>query len=254
MLDSRQSSARRLRHLTFALAAGLTGVAPVLLAAEVVQPINSVTISGVRDPQWMSYRDAYRALQQFVKYDQAKDLVRTSFVVSAYIPASVSTPLKVSLVSASLNEDLPVSEDSMVQLPVNRQAYDEDAQIRSNRKAGTHRFQFVASIALRTDGTYTDSYLQSACRQQFDFVRQVNITARLQTIGKRCQGVIFLFPAAGTAGDAAGSAPVQINGGVAETASKDARYRSYEYRFGALPDGQAIHTNTAPIFIKGLYE
>jgi hypothetical protein len=223
------------------------------MAEAISRSTEKVVVIGVRDPEWMSYREAYKILQQFHSYDQPKDKVRASFYLTPRARDTQNTPLRLMLAGATVREDVPLLPGLLAELPMNDLARDEDADLRINRKAGSYRFSFVASVALQEDGVYRDDYLRSACDQVFDFVRHENLAIRIKSIGKKCVGVVFAFLTSASPSIkilADGQSAVDLS----ESVSKDGRYRTFFYRFQKLPVYSAVHTDLQPALISVLYE
>ena len=74
------SSLRNSLRFLSSLLALYSGFAAQAVQAEEVA-LDEVRIASIRDPQWISYKTAYKAMQIFEAYDKPKDLLRPVFTL-----------------------------------------------------------------------------------------------------------------------------------------------------------------------------
>ncbi|MFZ6674768.1 hypothetical protein [Undibacterium sp. Xuan67W] len=156
-------------------------------------PPQSVIVASTRDPQWMSYRKAYSSLEWLEAYAKPKQFVRLPFELWPIDSNESTENLRLGLVGDQTHLVLPLDDGLNAIIPKLKQAYDEDAEFRINRKAGTYQFQNTGSIVLNQDGKYPLTDLRTACDQLLSVLRNGSVKYRLQFSGKKCSGVEFFF-------------------------------------------------------------
>lgn len=112
--------------------AGAYAQAPEAVADAQVQ---SVKITGVRDPAMMPYKDAYDTLTRLQEVGKGRVEFRIRVVSSKTqdpIPG-----LDVSLAGPNTFEKIPVSENGYVNVPLSESAYADKAEFITNQKKGT---------------------------------------------------------------------------------------------------------------------
>lgn len=210
----------------------------------------TVEVSAIRDPAWMSYKNAIRTFEQFKTYSGPKDKIRPEFWLLPISRDPGPGPLQLSLIGTTVSRKVEVTPEGIVHLPYDQTALDEDADLRLNRKAGTYKFSFWATLQLASDGNYSESYLREACEQTLAFVRSVNLRFRLKNLGKRCVGVSIVFD-----GVAPVTPVVNREGSqhfLTKEVSDDASVQQFTYRFGDA--STVIKTDLTPTRIVGLLE
>lgn len=165
--------------------------------------------------------------------------------------------MKVQLASESMTLDIAVDEIGRSTLPMLKKAYDEDAVLRLNRQKGHYRFSGRYSIKERDDGVYSMAALREACEQVLSAQRASGYMFRL--IGKKCTGVRFIYPLAGSAAvDYRGA-----DGKAVTIAAADAQpfesgalghYKVAVVRFGTWPAAGEILAAQRPLAIGTVYE
>jgi hypothetical protein len=169
-------------------------IAVDLSAQEVDTPVQQVTIATMRDPQWMSYRDAYKALRWHDDYKKDKNFVRLTFDLKPKDRQASLKDLRLELIGKTTRMELPLDEGLTTSIPDIKQAYEEDAEFRLNRQAGTFDFQYTGSIRLNPNGVYPLADLHQACDQLLNYLRDARLSFRLKTAGKKCIAVKFHYP------------------------------------------------------------
>lgn len=226
------------RHLSASLALLLTAASAVAQAP---------------DGEWVSYRDAYRAMVVFDKYGNPKNLIQNHFQVVARDKSVSPEGLQLKLVGRNTSVVMPLDATGRTQFPMSKVAYDEKALLVLNRKVDQYLFRPRVSIVVRPDGVYEASELRAACEQALAFQRYIDPSART----KRCTGVRFVFPKSLTdpgvklrKGEAASLPPTD---GPAFQDDPYEGFRVVNYRFDPVDKGQVVTPN-APLAIDAVFE
>lgn len=233
-------------------------IAPVAYAAAPDPEVPRVTVSAERDAEWHSYRRAYSAAAFFEPYVRARPLIQAHMQIRPNAPDTPMEGLRVHLSGETTSIHLSVDALGRVTIPLLKQAYDEDAVLRLNRRKGSYHFQGRFSIRERDDGLYSAANLRAACEQLLDAQRETGY--RLRLIGKKCAGVKFVYARTASAPsvvfrDASLSErqlPVS-EGQPFENATMGV-YQVALYRFTDWPVEGMIETRERPIAIGTLYE
>ena len=206
------------------------------------------------EAEWMSYRDAYRSMVVFEKFGKAKHLVQNHLQVAARDKGVAPEGLQLTLQGKSMRVNLPLDATGRAVFPMLKAAYDENAALVLNRKAGQYVFRPRISIVVQSDGVYEAADLRAACEQALAYQRHVEPALR----AARCTGVRFVY-AHGVAdpgvrlrkGDAAALPPTD---GAAFAGDAYEGFRVVNYKFSeALPKEQVV-TQNAPLAISPLYD
>jgi hypothetical protein len=225
-------------------ACSLIALVPLLLPAA----------AQARDGDWVSYRDAYRAMVVFEKYGGAKHFIQNHLQVIPNDGASVDG-LQLTLASKSTRLHLPLDATGRAVFPLLKAAYDENAVLVLNRNAGQYLFRPRVSIAVQHDGEYEVAELRAACEQALAFARHADASQR----GRRCGGVRFVFQVK------AGEAPVGLRrdgvenalpvvDGSAFAGDPGAGFATVTYRFAAGPERGKVVARHVPLAIAPLFE
>jgi len=207
----------------------------------------------VRDGEWVSYRDAYRAMVRFEKFGGPKNLLVSRLQVQAADHAPLGEGAQLALNGKSTQLNLALDALGRTMLPLQKSSYDENAVLVLNRKGVPFTVRPLVSIALRPDGQYDSSDLNAACGQALGFARYLDASQ-----GERqCAGVRFVFAKKDQAGarlrrpdgqeQLLQAAPGMAFGGDAEDG-----FPIVTWRFG----GERVQVNTynAPLAIVPLFE
>jgi hypothetical protein len=225
-------------------ACSLIALVPLLLPAA----------AQARDGDWVSYRDAYRAMVVFDKYGGAKNFIQHHLQVVPKDGASVDG-LQLTLAGKSTQLHLPLDATGRAVFPLLKAAYDENAVLVLNRKAGQYLCRPRVSIAVRHDGEYEVADLRAACEQALGFARHADASQR----SRQCFGVRFVFQLK------PGAAPVGLRRGGAETAlpvvegaafagDPGAGFATVTYRFAGGAERARVVTHHVPLAIAPLFE
>jgi len=206
------------------------------------------------DAEWMSYRDGYRAMVMFEKYGKAKHLIQHHLQVVGKDKAAGPDGLQLTLQGKTMQLNLPLDATGRAVFPLQKAAYDENALLVLNRKAGQYRFRPRVSIVVRPDGVYEAAELRAACEQALAYQRTVD--SSLQT--RKCGGVRFVF-AKGVLdlgvrvrkGDAAVLPPAD---GPAFQGDPYEGFRVVVYRFGNAQMKEQVIAPNPPLAIDPLYD
>lgn len=207
------------------------------------------------DGEWLSYRDAYRAMVVFEKYGKPKHFLQNHFQISPRDGSAVPDGLRLTLNARGAALNLPLDATGRAVFPLLKTAYDDNAVLVLNRKLSGYAFQPRISIVARADGVYDAADLRAACEQAQAYQRASEAAFR----GGRCVGVRFAFARKSEAQvrlrrGAHDSAPLPAADGAAFDDGSGAGVAIVHYRFdGAPAQGQVISQNL-PLAIAPLYE
>ena len=233
-------------------------LAQAALGAEPVPEVQTVTVSAERDAEWHSYRRAYSAAAFFQPFLDTRPLIQAHMQIRPNRPGLPMEGLRVHLTGDTTSIHLEADALGRITIPMLKQAYDEDAVLRLNRRKGNYHFNGRYSIRERADGIYNAADLRAACEQLLSAQRESGY--RLRLIGKKCAGVKFVYARSGPApsvlvrhsATAETELPVQ-EGHAFESATMDV-YKLALYRFGQWPAAGTVETRQRPIAIGTLYE
>jgi hypothetical protein len=209
---------------------------------------------GVHAAEWVSYRDAYRAMVVFEKYGGAKNLIQNQLQVVTAEAGAGPEPLALTLTGQTTRLKLPLDSTGRAVLPLLKAAYDENAVLALNRNGAQFTLRPQLSIAVRADGDYDAAELRAACEQALGYLRYVDASAR----SRECSGVRFVFDKKNVAGARlrrgdGSSLALPVTEGAAFNGNADASYHIVIYRFVA---GERVRvlTSTAPVAIAPLFD
>ena len=126
-------------RFAFCMSLMLGTCAPATVLADAPEPDSAsatqVSVNSLRHPAMMSYRKAYEMLDkiQTAANGQLDLIVR----VMPKEPATAPADVKVWLVGPDIDRLIPISADGVVQLPLDREAYNANAEVVSNQKKGS---------------------------------------------------------------------------------------------------------------------
>ncbi len=230
----------RLAHAT----ASVCLLSTACLAAAQVQP---------SAPEWVSYRDAYRAMVVFEKYGGAKNLLQNHLQLVPREKGVLADGMQLALTGKTVRTSLALDALGRTVLPLVKAAYDENAVLAPNRRLGGFMLRARVSIATQPDNTYDTADLRSACEQALAYARHVDVGAR----SRRCVGVRMVF--AKRSGDISvklrrpdGEQPLQLVAGPAFAGDVDSDLPGATYRFSG--ENAQLVTYSAPLAIVPLFE
>lgn len=244
-----------------------TALSLFLLTAHAEQPtqapaadaaVPQVNVTAGRDPEWASYRRAYKAAAFFAPFVHDRPFIQAHLQIRPLAPTASLDGLRIHLAGAHTQMDIPVDPLGRVQIPMDKQAYEDDAVLSLNRQKGLYAFSGRYSIREREDGVYPVADLRTACEQLIDAQRDSGYSLRL--FRKRCAAAKLIYPLAGTAPDVVlrladgRESPLQA---VADTPFEDGsmgQYQVVKVGFAAVPAGAAVVARTRPLGIGTAYE
>ena len=210
--------------------------------------------SAQEDSDWIEYRDAYRQMIWFEKYGKPKQFLQNHFRIRPRDKSVSTEGLRLTLNSKTSHLALPLDALGRAVFPFSKTAYDDNAELTMNRKAGQFKSGPWVSIVTRPDGVYAAVDLRAACDQLLAYLRYSD-----QAPGKSCTGVQFSYPKSDVSQvqfHAAGGAVTALvaKEGPAFAGDAVASFRIFVYRFSALPEGGQIITSSTPLAIAPLLE
>ena len=241
-----------------ALLAWLAWLALLPAGARADEALPKVVIPAARDAEWHSYRHAYKAARFFAPFVKARPLIQAHMQIRPNRPDLPLDGLEVQLAGESVNMALPVDAIGRLEIPLLKQAFDEDAVLRLNRQKGHYHFSGRYSIREREDGVYGGAMLRAACDQLLSAQRESGY--RLRLVGKKCAGVKFIYPATGPAPevlhkDAAGAlAQLPVERGHPFENATMGNYQVAVYRFAAWSAQGEVLARGKPLAVGTLYE
>ena len=165
-------------------------IAVAMLAAGAVcagEDMPVVQIVAPADAEWHSYRHAYKAASFFAPYVAKRPLIQAHLQIRPLAPDTPMDGLRIQLVGETTNIELAVDALGRATLPMLKQAFDEDAVLRLNRRKGHYQFSGRYSIRPRDDGVYPLAMLHEACEQLISAHSASG--DRLRLLGKECKGI-----------------------------------------------------------------
>jgi len=175
-------------------------IAVTLLAAGAVRAGDAMPVVQVvapADAEWHSYRHAYKAASFFAPYVAKRPLIQAHLQIRPLAPDTPMDGLRLELVGETTRMDIAVDALGRATLPMLKQAFDEDAVLRLNRRKGYYQFSGRYSIRSREDGIYPLAMLREACEQLISAQRASGY--RLRLLGKECKGIKFIYAPGDTA-------------------------------------------------------
>lgn len=205
--------------------------------------------------EWVSYRDAYRAMVMFEKYGGPKNLLQSHLQVLPKEKGTMGEGVQLALTGKTVQTSLPLDATGRGVLPLLKSAYDENAILVPNRRLGGFTVRPRVSIALRADGAYDMSELRAACEQALGVQRYADASAR----SRQCAGVKMVFPKKGMESAVRLRVPggaeqaLSMQRGPAFAGDPDDDFPQVVVRFGSVERAQVI-TYNAPLAIVPLFE
>jgi len=221
----------------------------VLLTVAAAAAPASAQVPVGHDGDWVSYRDAYRALVVFEKYGGPKNFLQSQLQVLPKDRTVLGEDLQLTLAGKTAQLHLPLDPLGRTPLPLQKAAYDDNAALVLSRKGTSFTLRAQVAIAARPDGVYDSAYLRTACGQALGFARHVDASQR----SRQCAGVRFVFQPLQKKGES--GAHLRREGGADESlpfAVGDEGLPAVSYRFGA--ERAQVLTNSVPLAILPVFE
>jgi hypothetical protein len=246
----------------------MTALALCLLTARAAEPVPAVpavdpavpqvNVTAGRDPEWASYRRAYKAAAFFAPFVRDRPLIQAHMQIRPLAPTTSLDGVRLHLAGAHTQVDIPVDPLGRAEIPMDKQAYEDDAVLSLNREKGQFYFSGRYSIRERADGVYPVADLRAACEQLIDAQRDSGYSLRL--FRKRCAAAKLIYPRAGTAPDVVlrladgHESPLPA---AADSPFEDGsmgQYQVVRISFAAMPAGATVVARTRPLGIGTGYE
>jgi hypothetical protein len=208
----------------------------------------------LNEGEWVSYRDAYRAMVVFEKYGKAKHLIQNHLQVMPKEKGVAPEGLQLTLLGKSTSLNLPLDATGRTVFPLLKAAYDENAALVLNHPVSQYWFRARVSIVVRQDGVYEAGDLRAACEQALAYQRSIDAALN----ARRCSGVRFIFGHGVTdpgvrvrkgEGDALASAD-----GPAFPGDAYEGFKVVSFRFGGAGEKSHVVTQNAPLAINPTFE
>lgn len=208
-----------------------------------------------RAGDWVSYRDAYRAMVVFEKYGGQKNFLQSQLQVAPQERGASFDGVQLTLAGKTNQVNLPLDPLGRTPFPLLKGAYDENVALLLSRKIGSFSVRPRVSIALQPDGVYEDGELRAACEQALGFARYRDGSLRT----RQCGGVRFVF--AKRAADVGvrvhrpdgSDATLAVTPGVGFPGDADDSFPTVLYRFGGNERVQLV-TGYPPLAIVPLFD
>ncbi len=208
-----------------------------------------------RAGEWVSYRDAYRAMVVFEKYGGPKNFLQSQLQVAPQDRIASLDGVQLTLAGKTSQVNLPLDALGRTPFPLLKGAYDENVALLLSRRVGGFGVRPRVSIALQPDGVYEDGELRAACEQALGFARYGDGSLRT----RQCAGVRFVFAKrAAEIGvrihkSDGSDATLAVTPGSAFPGDADDSFPTVLYRFGGSDKVQLV-TAYPPLAIVPLFE
>lgn len=240
------------------LAAALSSLWVVATAQVATTPSGQLAeANSVADGDWVAYRNLYREMILFEKYGKPKQFLQNHLRITPRDKAAATDGLRLSLVSKSMAIQLPLDNLGRAVFPVSRAAFDDNAELRLNRKTGLFAFSPSLSIVSRADGVYEAPDLRTACEQALAYLHYVG---QDWVVNKKCVGVQFSY----SRGDVDAEVKFRKNDrsvtvlpareGGAFPGDVVLSFKVVAYRFADWPEAGQVVTRTGPLAVAPLIE
>lgn len=196
------------------------------------------------DSDWVSYRDAYRAMVQFEKYGGPKSLLQQQLQVVPRTRVDASGAQLI-VVDKTGQGHYPLDPTLRTVFPLTRAAYDNNATLQLNPPLGPFTVRPQVALALRPDNLYGSDELRQGCEQALAYAQQAALFG-----AKRCVGVRFVFSKESVAAPlvlrGGGTARLETTRGAPFAGDGDATFPVVTYRFGSA---ERILLGTASVLL-----
>jgi hypothetical protein len=225
------------------------------LIAAVVTLLAAPGLAHAQAGEWVSYRDAYRAMVQFEKYGGPKNLLQSQLQVQLRDHAGLGEGTQLTLTGKTTQLNLPLDALGRTVFPLQKAAYDENAALVLNRKGMPFVLRPQVTIAPRADGQYDATDLRTAGAPAHRILRYVHATHRARPRA----GGPFVFANKEQAGARlrhaeGGEQALPVTAGSAFTGDPDEGFPIVTWRFGTSPDKGQVVTYNAPLAIVPIFE
>lgn len=209
------------------------------------------------ESDWISYRDAYRAMVVFEKYGKPKSLLQHQVQVVLADKMAPGEPLRLVLNGPNSQLNLVLDATGRTVFPLLKAAYDDNAALVLSRKLGPFKMRARVSLVVRADGIYDMAELRAACEQALGYARYLDATYA----SRSCAGVRFGFSKAGSLpsltvkrAQSAETTELKVQEGAIFADDASDAFRVANLRFGAYAGRVQVSTQDAPLAIVPLFE
>lgn len=249
---------RHILAILMLLATGLTAaqVSRQEAAGKNVALELSSELSSKSAADWLSYRDAYKAMLWFEKYGKPKNLIQNHYQVSARDKNASTESLRLSLLSKSTRLNLPLDATGRTVLPLSKAAYDDNAELILNQKTNQYQFRARASILIRPDGIYEAADLRAACEQLLAYQNTLGSDGLR---GKKCNGVRFVYAKKSLDTlvelriNERSAQVLPVTEGAAFWDENNENFKTVNYVFSSASEKMQLVTRSAPIAISAQF-
>ncbi|WP_229427189.1 hypothetical protein [Massilia atriviolacea] len=202
--------------------------------------------------EWLSYRDAYRAMIVFDKYGRPKNLLQNQIQLVPVRKGALPEHIQLSLQLKGSTVRLPLDAIGRAVFPLLKAAFDENAPLLIEGGAGPINFRARISIVARADGVYDSAELRAACAQALDYQRYTGVSGRASA----CVGVRFVYPREGPAPQLRlrGEGPLPVALGAAFPGDEHGAHRIVDLRFDGQGGAGQLLAASPPLAIAPLIE
>lgn len=206
------------------------------------------------ESDWIDYRGAYRQMIWFEKYGKPKQFLQNHFRIRPRDKSVAMEGLRLTLDGKSSHLALQLDALGRAVFPFSKAAYDDNAELNLNRRAGQYRAGAWVSIVSRPDGVYALADLRTACEQLLAYLRYSG-----EAGGKSCAGVQFAYPPNAAVqlqlkGANGATTQLPVRDGAAFPGDVMDNFRIVVCRFALMADGGQIVTSGTPLAIAALLE
>jgi hypothetical protein len=234
-----------------------TGLSAAQVSAQETAGKNvALELSPQKSVDWLSYRDAYKAMLWFEKYGKPKNLIQNHYQISTKDKTVSIETLQLSLVSKSTRLNLPLDATGRTMLPLLKAAYDENAELILNQKLNQYQFRARVSILIRPDGIYEAAELRGACEQLLAYQ---NYLGNDGLRGKKCSGVRFVYGKKSLdtlvelRSSERGTQVLPATDGAAFWDENNENFKTVNYVFSSGNEKVQVVTRSAPIAISAQF-
>lgn len=221
-------------------------------------PVPQVTVTAERDPEWASYRRAYKAAAFFAPFTRDRPFIQAHMQVRPLAPTTSLEGLRLHLAGAHIQMDIPIDPLGRAQIPMDKQAYEDDAVLSLNKQKDLYYFSGRFSIRERADGFYPVADLHAGCEQLLDAQRDAGYSLRL--FRKRCAAAKLIYPLTGAAPDVLLRLPDGRESPLSAAVDSPfedgsmGQYRVVKIDFAVVPTAATVVARTRPLGIGTAYE
>lgn len=229
----------------------------LLLLAVLLLQATAPARAGEGESDWAAYRDLYRQMIWFEKYGKPKHFLQNLLRLRPRDKNVAMDGLRLTLRSKNGDLNLPLDGLGQAVFPFSKAAFDDNAELVFNRKAGQLEATSWVSIVSRPDGVYEAADLRAACDQLLAYLRY---SGESWAGGKRCVGVQFAYGRSDAQAEVRfrkpdrGQLPLPTREGAAFPGDVVPNFHLFIYRFATLPEQGQLVTRDTPLAIAPLFE